>query len=108
MTATVVFDSRKVDDLIADYVNENAKEIARAIAKDAKASVHSETGMLKRSIKAKKSKFKDGGWITKATAPHAHLVEYGHGGSKPAPAHPFLRTALDKNIAAARVQFGAK
>ena len=28
-------------------------------------------------------------------APHAHLVEYGHGGPHPAPAHPFFRPALD-------------
>jgi len=25
----------------------------------------------------------------------AHLVEFGHGGSSPAPPHPFMRTALD-------------
>lgn len=31
-------------------------------------------------------------------APHAHLVEFGHGGPHPAPAYPFLRPA----IAAAR------
>lgn len=26
-------------------------------------------------------------------APHAHLVEHGHGGPKPAPAYPFMETA---------------
>jgi len=29
-------------------------------------------------------------------APHAHLVEYGHGGPHPAPPHPFFRPALDE------------
>jgi HK97 gp10 family phage protein len=29
-------------------------------------------------------------------APHAHLVEYGHGGPHPAPAHPFVRPAWDE------------
>lgn len=29
-------------------------------------------------------------------APHAHLVEFGHGGPHPAPAHPFLRPAWDE------------
>lgn len=29
-------------------------------------------------------------------APHAHLVEYGHGGPHPAPAHPFFRPAVDE------------
>jgi len=28
-------------------------------------------------------------------APHAHLVEFGHGGPHPAPPHPFLRPAWD-------------
>lgn len=28
-------------------------------------------------------------------APHAHLVEYGHGGPAPAPPHPFVRKAFD-------------
>lgn len=29
-------------------------------------------------------------------APHAHLVEYGHGGPYPAPPHPFVRPSFDK------------
>ncbi len=29
-------------------------------------------------------------------APHAHLVEFGHGGPKPAPPHPFVRPAWDE------------
>jgi len=28
-------------------------------------------------------------------APHAHLVEFGHGGPHPAPPHPFVRPAWD-------------
>ena len=28
-------------------------------------------------------------------APHAHLVEFGHGGPKPAPPHPFMQPAYD-------------
>lgn len=31
----------------------------------------------------------------------AHLVEFGHGGPAPAPAHPFLRPALDSKRSAA-------
>jgi HK97 gp10 family phage protein len=30
-----------------------------------------------------------------ANAPHAHLVEFGHGGPKPAPPHPFMQPAYD-------------
>lgn len=33
--------------------------------------------------------------IRPRVAPHAHLVEYGHGGPHPAPAHPFVRPAWD-------------
>ena len=29
-------------------------------------------------------------------APHAHLVEYGHGGPHPAPPHPFIRPVRDE------------
>ena len=29
-----------------------------------------------------------------STAPHAHLVEFGHGGPAPAPPHPFVRPAF--------------
>lgn len=31
-----------------------------------------------------------------AYAPHAHLVEFGHGGPAPAPEHPFVRPAFDR------------
>lgn len=31
-----------------------------------------------------------------AYAPHAHLVEFGHGGPFPAPEHPFIRPAFDR------------
>jgi len=104
----VRLDLTEFEKKLADYINKNAEQTAKQIAADARASVNVVTGNLKRSIKAKKSKFEDGGWIVQATAPHAHLVEYGHGGPRPAPAHQFLRPALDKNIAAARAQFGAK
>ena len=108
MTAQVTIDTKEFDKMLAAHINENAETIAKQIARDAKARVNVVTGNLKKSIKAKKSKFEDGGWITQATAPHAWLVEHGHGGPKPAPAHPYLRPALDANIAAARDAFGVK
>jgi len=33
--------------------------------------------------------------VDRKKAPHAHLVEFGHGGKHPAPPHPFLRPAFD-------------
>ena len=125
-SAEVKFDFSKVGDMVAEYINDNAEEIAKQIAIDARASTefkdykgtdresnaskrkYTKGRKLRKSIRAKESKFDDGGWIVVATAPHAHLVEYGHGGKSPAPAHPFLRPALNKNINLARAKFGAK
>lgn len=107
-SAKVEFDFSEINDALAKHINENAESIAKDISRDAKADVNVITGNLKNGIKARKSKFEGGGWIVISTAPHSHLVEYGHGGPRPAPPHPFLRPALDKNISAARRQFGAK
>lgn len=64
------------------------------------------TGNLYKSIKMGKVKRRErssGDTITigvhaaqaRAYAPHAHLVEFGHGGPAPAPPHPFVRPAFD-------------
>ena len=60
-----------------------------------------EPGNLKHGIVAKKFRHKIPGQpatfvgINYRIAPHAHLVEYGHGGPHPAPAHPFFRPEVD-------------
>lgn len=54
---------------IADYVEAEAKTTARFADK---------SKTLRNSIKKRKSKFPEGGYIVVATAPHAHLVEFGH------------------------------
>lgn len=60
------------------------------------------SGSLKRSWKSKKFKRKTQGSpavfvaVDRKQAPHAHLVEFGHGGPHPAPAHPFVRPTVDK------------
>jgi HK97 gp10 family phage protein len=33
--------------------------------------------------------------VDRLQVPHAHLIEFGHGGPRPAPAHPYLRPAFD-------------
>ena len=55
---------------------------------------------LRQSIAPKKSRYELGGWIVRATAPHAHNVEFGHlkvlwghVTSEHVPAHSFLRKA---------------
>ena len=105
MSAEVKIDTKQFEQELAGFINENCMEIAQQIAKDARASVNVVTGNLRKSIRAKKSKFEDGGAIVVATAPHAFIIEYGR---KNAPAYPYLRPALEKNINLARQQFGAK
>ena len=121
------FDFAEIEQKIAEHINDNAEVIAKQVAVDARASTafkdykgtprESEWSKLhwgenarklRKGIRAKKSKYDGGGWIVLSTAPHSHLVEYGHGGPRPAPPHPYLRPALDKNIDDARRLFGAK
>ena len=71
-------------------------------------TTHSAPGYkhLRQSIKVKKSKYEDGGWIVLATASHAGLVEYGHAMVTHdgrtighVPAHSFLRSAKNEVLA---------
>ena len=115
------------------FIDENADVIAKKLAQDARATTlfqdykgtaresswskkrwGSLAQKLRKSIRVRKSKFEDGGYIVVASAPHAHLVEYGHALVKNgktigrvAP-RPFLRKAKDQNIEAARRAFGAE
>ena len=98
---------------IKDWIIDNEEQVARKIEAEAKASTafKDQTGKLRRSIRAVKSRYVEGGWIVKAggrSAPHAHLVEFGHGGPQPAPAHSYLRSSKEKVIAEAIRMFGAK
>jgi hypothetical protein len=58
-------------------------------------------GNLKKSWRARKFKDKRPGspavWcgIERKLGAHGHLVEFGHGGPHPAPAHPFVRPVVD-------------
>jgi hypothetical protein len=60
------------------------------------------SGGLKKSWKAKKPKDKRPGnpsvfvAVDRKLGPHGHLVEFGHGGPHPAPAHPFVRPTMDR------------
>ncbi len=79
--------------------------IAERVAAAARnsAAFADKTGKLRQSIKALPSRYEGGGWIVVASAPHAHLIEFGHAmvgkdGTVQghAPAHPFLRPARDR------------
>lgn len=93
------------DPKIAQYVGERLEELASDVEREARATYfpESKTGNLKKSISTQKSIYEGGGYIVKATAPHAHLVEFGHimvtrSGKVVGhvPAHPFLHRARNK------------
>jgi hypothetical protein len=87
-----VFIDIEIPPEVAELVKRNQEIIAGMIAAEAHASAafSDKSGVLRAGIKAEK---RGDRWIARAKAPHAHLVEYGHGGPNPAPAHPFLRPA---------------
>jgi len=101
-------------DAIDNTLNKTASFVAQH-AKSTSAFID-KTGNLRKSIKKKKSKYPDGGYIVSATGKsgdgqkgyHAHLVEYGHvardGGR--VPPHAFMRPALEvgKELAAAEIK----
>jgi len=75
---------------------------AKTLAKDIKSRApRGPTGNLKKSVKAKLLKRYGNqpapaiAAVDRKRAPHAGLVEYGHGGPHPAPPHPFFRPAVD-------------
>ena len=120
-TAVRVSISDEVPPVVVKYFEDNAEDVASQINVRAKATTEfeDETGKLRKSIKAEKIpewKGDIGGyWIVKATAPHAHLVEFGHQQiSKKGivvghvPAHSFLRTALESVISDAKSKFGVR
>jgi len=90
---------------VIDFIIDNEVKVANLIKKEAQNSTafKDKTGRLRKSIRRRKSRFEFGGQIVIATAPHAHLIEFGH---KNAPPHSFLRTAKEKVISEAREIFG--
>jgi len=99
---------------LENWVDANCETVAHEVAADAEhsAAFADQSGMLRDSIVARKSKFKDGGWIVLSDVPHAHLVEFGHvkvlwgrRTNEKVPPHPFMRPALDRAIGRAIALF---
>lgn len=85
-----------------ESIDETLAETAEVVHQEAKntTTFKDKTGNLRKSIKKRKSKFKDGGYIVFANAPHAHLVEFGHAtpsGTRVGP-KPFMRKSLEKGL----------
>jgi len=104
----VDIDTKDFEQRLQEHLDEKCKEIADKIKVDAKTGTYLSakkfkdlSGRLRKSIKVKKSKYDDGGYIVKAGgrgAMQAWLIEHGHGGPRPAPAFPYLGPALRRNI----------
>ena len=112
----VEIDTTEFEKELSDFLIENAETIAKQIARDAKATTAFKdvTGELRKSIRAKKSRYPDGGWIVRAGGPkaaQAWLIENGRSGGAgypPMPAKPFLKPAMERNIDEAKRLFGVK
>ena len=101
---------------VARSIDSNLEDTANYVLNEAEQSLEfkDKTGNLRRSIRLKKSKFMNGGYIVIASGKknsksikgfHAHLVEFGHvevlfgrPTGRRVPPHPFLRQALEKGI----------
>lgn len=129
MAVKVNINTQAISEAMADYINQNAQDIAKQIGKDVRkfAQQHKVTGNYAKGIRVRKSKFEDGGYIVLATSPHSALVEFGTRGRRypkkadflydketgtyfgesvaPMPALSPMRNALAKNIEYARQKF---
>ncbi|WP_417292319.1 HK97 gp10 family phage protein [Desulfovibrio porci] len=114
------FDDDELTTFVRAHVEPELEDIANRIAVEAIASTEFEDSpktknKLRKSIRAKASRFKDGGWIVLARAPHAHLVEYGHAMVTHdgrtvghVTAHPFMRKARNKVLLEVIAEFRSK
>ena len=100
---------------IKDIIIDNEEAVARMMVADLKTKDRyfiDDTGALRSTIRAVKSKYDEGGWLVKAggsKAPHAHLVEWGYQrGSVKMGAKGYLKKAKERAIPEAVMLFGAK
>lgn len=89
-------------------VDAAALAVAREMRNLMKAKIKDKTGTLRDAIVARKFRTPGEGItyvaVNKRKAPHAHLVEFGHGGPHPAPPHEFFRPVLDEYSANGRYE----
>jgi len=101
---------------VAKAIDSSLEDTALYVLSEAQntAAFHDKTGNLRKSIRIKKSKFLNGGYIVIASGKHgsksrrgfhAHLIEFGHvevlfgrPTGRRVPPKPFLRPALEKGI----------
>lgn len=86
--------------LSEDELIQAALGVGRSMQKNMRQRIRNKTGNLSKGIVVKKFKKPGTNFAFVATnygvAPHAHNVEFGHGGIHPAPANPFFRPTVDE------------
>lgn len=97
LSATVNLDwhGEDITDAMVDAVAAKALDAAEIVAAKARQLAPVDSGALRDSIRAARSKFADGGAVVLAGSQEAfypHMIEYG---TSHAPAKPFLRPALE-------------
>jgi HK97 gp10 family phage protein len=91
-----IYDDAKFE----NFLQSEGEILQGAVKATIRGKLGRKTGNLLKGIVAKKYGRKIKGQpktfvgVNYGVAPHAHLVEYGHGGSHPAPAHPFWRPTV--------------
>jgi len=81
----------RLPEVVRNQINEATSQTAMAVQAGAKARAPVRTGLLRRSIKRSMDK-RRGAAKVRATAPHAHLVEFG---TVRMSARPFLLPAAE-------------
>jgi len=87
---------------LQSVVEAKSLEIAESVASNARALAPSKTGALRRSIKAKKSKFKNGGAIVTVGGGEQYYASFIEFGTSKMAATPFLRPAIEMSRAKAK------
>lgn len=92
--------SKVVDAVSGPEMKDVMMRGAVIIANDARRRVRVKTGNLRGAIFASRGDENRSSVLVGVNfrkAPHAHLVEFGHGGPHPAPPYPFMRPAVESN-----------
>lgn len=98
----VKFSGDTVISNLRTVIEAKSLEVAESVASNARALAPAETGALRRSIKAKKSKFKNGGAVVIAGGGDEYYATFKELGTSKMAATPFLRPAIEMSRAKAK------
>lgn len=85
----------RYDAKTAMRIESQIQESTRNIKKGVLRRIHDVSGYLREHTTSNFNRLKLEG-VVREKAPHAHLVEFGHGGPAPAKEHPTMRPAFEE------------